>query len=257
MLAADRRNQILERLQRDKKVEVGQLSREFGVSEETIRRDLERLERDGLAVKSYGGAVLNESLNIEVPFNVRKKRNVEGKQKIARMVAELVQDGDHLMMDASSTTVFIVKALKKKKRLTIVTNSIEVMLEAGDVEGWKVLSTGGRMKEGYLALVGAKAVEGVLAYHAQKAILSCKAFDISRGFSDSSEEVAQVKQTMWRCSTECILAVDSSKFRQLAFAKIGDFKDVDKIVTDEMPDERMLRIFWEAGVECLYPGKKA
>lgn len=90
------------------------MSREFGVSEETIRRDLERLERDGLAVKSYGGAVLNESLNIEVPFNVRKKRNVEGKQKIARMVAELVQDGDHLMMDASSTSVFIVKALKRK-----------------------------------------------------------------------------------------------------------------------------------------------
>ncbi len=253
MLAAERRNRILEKLQKEKKVVVGQLSQEFGVSEETIRRDLERLERDGLAVKSYGGAVLNESLNIEVPFNVRKKRNVEGKQKIARMVADLIGDGEHLMMDASSTSVFIAKALKKKRKLTVVTNSIEVMLEASDVEGWKVISTGGRMKEGYLALVGAKAVEGILAYHAEKAILSCKAFDISRGFSDSSEEIAQVKQTMLRCSKECILAVDSSKFRRLAFAKIGDFKDVDKIVTDEKPDERMLRIFWEAGVECVYP----
>ena len=125
MLALERRNLILEKLQEEKKVVVSELSQQFGVSEETIRRDLEKLEKEGLATKSYGGAVLNESTSIDMPFNVRKKANVSGKQKIAEIVASLIHDGDHIILDASSTAVFVAKAIKDKENLTVITNSIE------------------------------------------------------------------------------------------------------------------------------------
>lgn len=154
MLALERRNLILEKLQEDKKVVVSSLSRQFGVSEETIRRDLEKLEADGFAIKSYGGAVLNENSNIDMPFGIRKNKNVSAKQKIAELTAKLVDDDDQIMLDASTTAVFIARALKQKARLTVVTNSIEVLLELAEMPGWSVISTGGKLKEGYLALLG-------------------------------------------------------------------------------------------------------
>ena len=89
MLAIERRNAILEKLQVERRVVVSELSQLYNVSEETIRRDLEKLENDGYVIKSYGGAVLNENTNVDLPFNVRKNRNVLGKQKIAAIVSEM------------------------------------------------------------------------------------------------------------------------------------------------------------------------
>ena len=109
MLAVERRNLILEKLQEEKKVVVSELSTLFGVSEETIRRDLDRLDKEGLASKSYGGAILNENSGFDMPFNVRKKRNMEGKRVIAGLVEGLVQEGEHIILDPSTTAVAIVK----------------------------------------------------------------------------------------------------------------------------------------------------
>ena len=128
MLAIERRNEILVKLQAERRVVVSELSQLYDVSEETIRRDLEKLVNDGFAIKSYGGAVINENANIDLPFNVRKNHNVIGKQCIAEVVSTLVQDGESLMLDASSTAVFIAKALKDKKNLTIITNSVEIIV---------------------------------------------------------------------------------------------------------------------------------
>ena len=113
MLAIERRNDILERLQADKRVVVSELSAIYQVSEETIRRDLEKLENDGLVIKSYGGAVLNEHSIFDLPFNIRKNQKIVEKEKIARLIAGMVRDGEALMLDASSTDVYIAKALKR------------------------------------------------------------------------------------------------------------------------------------------------
>ena len=142
MLALERRNLILEKLQEEKRVVVSELSQLYGVSEETIRRDLDKLDKDGLAVKSYGGAVINENTSIDMPFNVRKKKNVAGKQKIAELIAEMIQDGDHIAIDASTTSVFIAKAIRQKERITLVTNSIEIIIELADVSDWDIISSG-------------------------------------------------------------------------------------------------------------------
>lgn len=257
MLAIERRNEILEKLQKEKRVVVSELSRAYGVSEETIRRDLEKLENEGYVIKSYGGAVLNENVNIDMPFNVRKNTNVVGKQKIAEIVKDMVKDGERLMLDSSSTAVFIAKALKEEKRnLTIITNSIEIIIELFDRPDWHVLSTGGLAMEGSLALVGPQTDQMLRAYHVDKAIISCKGFDMENGITDSNELHAGNKKTMLERADCRILAVDSSKFGHTAFTTIGGLENISTIITDEEPEEQWLELFEKYQVECVWASER-
>lgn len=254
MLALERRKLILQKLQEEKRVVVGDLSREFGVSEETIRRDLDRMDSEGTVVKSYGGAVLNESDKIDMPFNMRKKFNVDGKQKVAALVAEMVEDGDHITLDASTTAVFIAKALRRKQRLTVVTNSVEILVELSDVPGWNLISAGGSLKEGYLALVGPSTAENLRQYRVEKAIISCKGIDRARGLMDGSEEFCQAKREMLHSAQTRILAVDRTKFSRTAFCRIADLSEINIVVTDGQPDGEWLQEFGRLGIRCVWPG---
>lgn len=255
MLALERRNSILEKLQENKRVVVSELSQLYNVSEETIRRDLDKLDKDGLCIKSYGGAVINDNTNIDMPFNIRKKSNVSGKQVIAEIIADLIHDGEHIMLDASTTAVFIAKAIKNRHNMTVITNSIEIIIELSDVPDWTIVSTGGTVKPGYLAMVGAHAVERLNSFNVEKAIFSCKGFNLKKGFTDSNEQFTQAKKAMLRAGDKCILAVDSSKFGKVSFSKIGDLNEVDIVVTDKMPDAEWMEMFVRHNVTCLYPKK--
>lgn len=252
MLAVERRNLILEKLQDEKSVVVSELSEQFDVSEETIRRDLDKMEKMGLATKTYGGAVLVENSSTDMPFSVRKKKNMRGKRTIADIVSGLVSDGDHIILDPSTTTVAIVNALKDKKRLTLVTNSIEVLVEVVDVPGWNVISTGGSIWENYLVLVGPKAVESIGTFNADKVIMSCKGLDMEKGITDSNEMFSQVKKAMLRSANHRILAVDHTKFEKVAFSQICEVRDIDMVVTDIRPSDVWMEYFKEKGIECLY-----
>ena len=198
MLAVERRNMILEKLQDERKVVVSELSTLFDVSEETIRRDLDKLDRQGLAIKSYGGAVLNENSTLDMPFNVRKNRNIKGKQQIAELISGLVKEDEHIIVDPSTTAVAIVKALKSRKKLTVITSSIEVLIELSDVSGWDIICTGGTLRENYLTLVGSRAADMISSFYADKAIISCKGIDMNKGVTDANEALSQVKQAMLR-----------------------------------------------------------
>ena len=260
MLALERRNLILEKLQNEKRVVVSELSQLYGVSEETIRRDLDKLEKEyeltsaGIdAIKSYGGAVINEDVSIDLPFNVRKNQNVVGKQKMAEIVASLVHDGEHLLLDASTTAVFVAKALKEKERLTVITNSMEILLELADVSGWNIISTGGMMKEGYLAFLGSRTEEVIRSYFVDTVIFSCKALDENWGVMESQEAFGTAKRAMLDSGRKKILVVDNTKFDQTAFSVAGRLRDVDIVVTDAKPSEKWLKLFKEEGVECRYP----
>lgn len=252
MLAIERRNKILAILQKESRVVVSDLSKAFHVTEETIRRDLEKLENDGFAKKSYGGAIINESLNVDLPFTVRKTTNVSGKQEIAETIAALIQDGDSIMIDASSTAVYIAKQLKNKKNLTIITNSIEILLELSEVTGWKVLSTGGVMKEGSLSLVGYQAEKMISSFHVDKTIISCKGLDIEKGITDSNEMEAHVKKLMLDSANIKILAADSTKFDKISFTKICELSEFDMIVTDVNPDQKWEHITNSLNIEIKY-----
>lgn len=253
MLAIERRNAILEKLQAERRVVVSELSQIYKVSEETIRRDLEKLENDGFAIKSYGGAVINENANVDLPFNIRKKRNVISKQKIAEVISSRIKDGTSIMLDASSTAVYIAKALKERKNLTLITNSIEILIEMFDTPNVNVLSTGGAMREGSFALVGPQTDKMLKSYHVDIAIVSAKGFDLETGMTDTEEFHANNKKTMLHAGREKVLAVDSSKFGKTAFTEIGTLEDISMVVTDAKPDEVWLQAFKEYGIECIYP----
>lgn len=253
MLAIERRNAIMEKLQAERRVVVSELSELYEVSEETIRRDLDKLENDGFAIKSYGGAVLNENANLDLPFNIRKNRNVLGKQKIADNIAAMINDGERIMLDASSTAVAIAKAIRDKKDLTVITNSLEIGIELLENPACKVISTGGEVLGSAFALVGHLTDKAIGSYYVDKAIVSCKGFDMEAGFTDSDERHANNKSSMLAAAKERILAVDSSKFNRFSFAKIGDLRDITTIVTDRKPEAEWLSKFEEYGVECIYP----
>ncbi|MFV0342723.1 MAG: DeoR/GlpR family DNA-binding transcription regulator [Anaerocolumna sp.] len=252
MLAIERRNKILSILQKESRVVVSDLSALFEVTEETIRRDLEKLEKEGFAKKTYGGAIVNESVNVDLPYTVRKKANVTNKNKIAEMISSLIEDGDHVMMDASSTAVYVAKHLKNKKNITLITNSIEILLELSDMTGWKVLSTGGMLKEGSLSLVGYQAENMISNFHVDKAIVSCKGIDMEKGITDSNEMDAHIKKLMFEAANVKILAADSSKFNRISFTKIDNLEEIDILVTDSELDVNWIKNLHSMNVKVYH-----
>lgn len=253
MLALERRKIILEKIHKDKKVIVSELSKEFDVSEETIRRDLEKLADEGHVIKSYGGAVINEIGSIDLPFNVRWKANAAGKQKIAELVNKEVKDGEHIFLDASTTAVFIAKNLKQKKHLTIITNSIEILLELSDVTDWNIIDTGGTLKGDSMSLVGKKATDNIERYNADKVFLSCKGIDMKKGVTEGNDETGSIKQSMIESSSKVYLTVDSTKFDKIAFSTICPLSRIDVIITDKKPEEKWITLLGEKGIEIYFP----
>ena len=242
MLAVERRKQILEQVHKDKKVIVSELSKQFHVSEETIRRDLEKLADEGHVIKSYGGAV-----------NVRWKSNSVGKQKIADLISHEIQDGDHIFLDASTTAVFIAKNIKNKQHLTVITNSIENLLELSDITEWDIISTGGSLKAGSMSFLGIRAAESIQTYNADKVFLSCKGLDIEKGVTEGNDEASSIKQSMIQSAKKVYLTVDSSKFDRVAFSKTCPLSRLDVVVTDQKPEQRWMDAFEKNGVQCIYP----
>ena len=252
MLAIERRREIIARLSLDGKVIVSGLAREFGVTEETIRRDLEKLDQDGLASKTHGGAVAKQNASLDLPYNVREGVNVIQKQMIASKVADLISDGERIMVDSSSTSLYVIKCLKHKKNLTVITNSVKVLLELADMQDWTVLSTGGMLKRGALSLNGSSAEKMINSYHVDTAICSCKGLDTALGVTDSNENDSIIKQEMLNSADRRILTLDSDKFDKKSFVKVCDIKNIDMIVTDKEPSEKWLSICSDHGLELVY-----
>ena len=252
MLAIERRSAILSKLVVEGKVLVSDLSREFGVTEETIRRDLEKLDNDGLVHKTYGGAVKADNINLDLPFQVRKQKNVENKQRIAAVIAEMIDDGAYLMLDSSTTALCVIQHIINKKNITIITNSVEILIELCNKPDWTVISTGGTLKEGGLALVGYQTEKMLAGFHVDMAICSCKGIDENVGITDSNERDSAIKNAMFKSAKNRILAVDSTKFGHASFVKVCDLGDVDVIVTDTEPEQNWLNKLSQCGVEIKY-----
>jgi len=256
MLAVERRKRILSILRSEKRVYVSELSRAFSVSEETIRRDLEKLESEGYAGRTYGGAILKENNGEDTPYDIRKRAEISEKSAIARLTATIVSDGDYIILDESSTSYYIAKALKNKKNLTVITNSMEIVREIAPVQGWNVLCTGGSLRSSAPSFAGHQAESMVRSYHVDKAILSCGSLDIRAGFTDRHEDTALIKRAMMSAARQVILAADHAKFDRIAFAKIGDISNLSTIVTDVEPSEKWKETLSRLGVQLLYEKRR-
>ncbi|MDR0856458.1 MAG: DeoR/GlpR family DNA-binding transcription regulator [Clostridiales bacterium] len=250
MLAQHRREQIKSLLDIEGSCIVTTVAVQFGVSEETVRRDLEILEKEGVCQKTYGGAVAVGDRG-EQPFLFRKKSHVAEKNLIGRLAAAEVKDGDRIMLDASSTALYIAKHLVTKKNLTVVTNSVEILVELSQVSGWHIYSTGGTLNEGSLALVGTKADKLIGEFHVDKAFISCKGYDLKGGCTDSSEVHACTKSAMLAAADRTFLAADGSKFDKISFALIAPPDAFHTVITNSLPAKAWQDYFAAAGVRLL------
>ena len=255
MLAIERKNEILNKLRVEQRVLVSELAASYNVTEETIRRDLDKLEKEGFATKTYGGAILGNSTKTDLSFTVRNRTNVDAKNTIAELVANLIDEGDHLMIDDSSTSMYAVKKLKEKNNLTVITNSVELIVELSGVEGWNVMLTGGRLKPDSLALIGEQTQKMLRNFHVDKVLFSCKGIDPVAGITDSSEFHAQTKQSMMQAAKKRILVLDNTKFDKVSFVNIANLDEINVVVTNQKPNREWLRFFEYHKIDCVYPAE--
>lgn len=236
MLGLERRQKIMEKIRLDRKVYVSELAKTFKVTEETIRRDLEKLESQDLLKRSYGGAVIAESTSDELSYTRRSAINSEGKLIIAEKAASLIHDGDTIMMDSSTTCQALLQRLKGQRDITVITNSIRLMNDFTG-SGFKMICTGGTMRDSSCALTGSIACQTLAKYYVDFAFISCKSIDLKKGIMESNESESRVKSIMMQQARKTILLVDHSKFDKTAFVKCDDLARVDTLVTDVPPSK--------------------
>ena len=226
----------MEKIRLDRKVYVSDLAKTFKVTEETIRRDLEKLEGQDLLRRSYGGAVITESTSEDLSYKRRSAINSESKLAIAEKAARLIQDGDTIMMDSSTTCQALLQRLKGQKDITVITNSIRLMNDFMG-SGFKMICTGGTMRESSCALTGSIASQTLEKYYVDFTFISCKGIDREKGLMESNEEESEIKQIMIEQAKKAILLADHSKFGKTAFIKTCDFSKIAAIVTDADPGD--------------------
>lgn len=251
MLGLERRQKIMEKIRLDRKVYVSELAKSFKVTEETIRRDLEKLESQDLLRRSYGGAVIAESTSDELSYTRRSTINSESKLAIAEKAASLIHDGDTIMMDSSTTCQALLQRLKGQRDITVITNSIRLMSDFTN-SGFKMICTGGTMRESSCALTGSIACQTLSKYCVDFAFISCKSIDLKKGIMESNESESRVKSVMMQQARKTILLVDHSKFDKTAFVKCDDFEHIDTVVTDDAPSKEWQEYFSEHHISLIF-----
>jgi len=230
LLVAERRRKIVELVNERLSIRVSELSDIFSVTEETIRRDLEKLEQDQLLSRSHGGAVSIEKEATDVPFVVREITNSDEKKAIAAEAVNWIEPGEQIVLDASTTAWYMAQELPDMP-LTVITNSIKVALELSKKEQIKVISTGGMLLANSLSYVGPLSERSLDSYYVNKLFLSCKGVHLS-GLSDSNEWQAILKKKMMDIASQVILLADSSKFGVKTFAQISELTRIHHVISD-------------------------
>nr|WP_319489305.1 DeoR/GlpR family DNA-binding transcription regulator [uncultured Caproiciproducens sp.] len=252
MSAAERLDIIKQLVANDKKVYVSQLSTKFNMTEETIRRDLEKLEAEGILTRTYGGAILNKESSFDVVhFYKRASINMEQKQMIAVKAVELLKNKSTISADSSSTVMETLKLIKNWSNVTLLTNSTEALSELNQSE-LRVISTGGVLNKSSLSLQGVVAKKTIENYNVDILLMSCKGLDMQKGALDSNESEAELKKLMVHQATEVALLVDHTKFDRSAFVQLVDLNHINYIVTDQCPDEKWIQFFQENQIKIIY-----
>lgn len=237
---------------KEKKVYVSKLSEKFNVTEETIRRDLEKLEQEGVVTRSYGGAILNiEKTNDDIPFYKRSRTNIEIKQEIANKTLKFIKEGSTIVADCSSTVLELLRLVKDRNDITVITNSVEVLQDI-NLSGLNIISTGGVLTKKSLSLQGFITQNTLKKYNVDIALISCKGLDLDKGILDSNEVEAEIKRSMIKQANKVLLLVDHTKYDKTAFVKLFDYEDIDYIITDREPNEEWINLLHANNVEVIY-----
>ncbi|WP_248928037.1 DeoR/GlpR family DNA-binding transcription regulator [Paenibacillus hamazuiensis] len=251
MLAAERFDKIVSLVNERGSIRVSELSELFQVTEETIRRDLDRLEQAGRLRRSHGGAVsVKSDQQPEIPYFEREITHAEEKKRIAQAAIGRIRPKDRILLDASSTAWYMAAEVPDIP-LTVLTNSIKVAMELSSKEKIEVISTGGILAQRSLSYVGPLAERSLNAYHVDKVFLSCKGVHLDRGISESNELQARIKERMIGTADEVVLLADSSKFGVQAFTQVADLSEVDVIITDNRIAPEIVERLQERGITVI------
>ncbi|MHA6258873.1 DeoR/GlpR family DNA-binding transcription regulator [Sporosarcina sp. CAU 1771] len=232
MFQDERHEQIMKELNRKKSIKTVDLSKKFNVTRETIRRDLQELEEEGLLKKVHGGAILTKT-NVEPPYLKRSQLHLEEKEAIAKRAADLVEDGDSLYIDIGTTTLMMVNYLQGKKNLTVVTNGLLHAVEFTKIEGTKVILSGGEIRAGEMSLSGPISTKGIKHLYVDKSFIGVGGLSIDSGITDYHVHESELRAIMIENSTEVIALADFSKFGVRAFTQVCEIKDLTALITDK------------------------
>lgn len=231
MMPAHRQNLILERLERQSMVRVGDLSREFGVTTETIRRDLEQLSEGGLVSRTHGGAVATEALHHDRPFRDRSTQRLDEKSAIARAVVDDIKPGEILGLDASSTSTVLADLLPDVA-ITVVTNSAAIIQTLGSRPNVTIIATGGVLDPQTMAFAGTIAEGTIRRFTFDRLFISCRGIDPNRGVGEASDELARLKQCMIEAASTVYVLADHTKFDRRPAFQCATWAEIDYLVTD-------------------------
>lgn len=255
MLAVERRTKILEMLRQQGIVTVLELSKLFEVSEETIRRDLQKMETTEGVARTYGGAYITKAVHSDIPIRIREGFYLEGKETIAALADDLIEEGDTIILDSSTTCLHIAERLKARRNLVVITNAVKIVIALAESEGIKVICAGGTLRQSQLSFVGPAAIKSLGSYYADKAFVSCTGVDLQNGLTDSDEQEAEIRKKMLEQAKRKILVVDYTKFGKTSFSVIAPVDVADSLVTDREPPEEWRHELGIKKIKCVYRGQ--
>ena len=232
---AARKQLILEKLNQNSEIRITDLSRQLNTSVVTVRKDLDDLEREGLLKRVRGGAILNYRGQNNAMYLDKMKVKKEEKMMIAAAVANLISDGDTVLINSGSTTLYCTQALRTKKNLIVITNAVQVFNEISYCRNITTFFLGGRFAPEIQATFGDDTNEQLARYKADKLIIGMDGADINAGATTYNYVEATAMRQMMKCSREKILVVDDSKIGHAALVRIGMLSEFDVIVTNYQP----------------------
>lgn len=254
MLAAERQRAIASSLLAQQVVTVTDLCQRFNVSANTIRRDLRALEQSRVVTVVHGGALSNESKDTEIPFPKRQVSAVNEKMLIGTRAAQLVEDGEAIILDAGTTTHEIAKALRCRQDLTVITNAINIAQELAECPGIVTILSGGVVRAKSNCLVGQTAERTLSEWHVAKAFISVGGVDIEAGLTNPNPFEATVKQAMIKAARQVILVATSDKFGYRSLAPFAPITAVHTIVTDDKLPADIAASIRRLGIELIIAG---
>ena len=238
MLSVERINTIKQLLIKYESVSIPELSKQFCVSGETIRRDIDKIcAEDSRVIKVYGGAYRAKS-NQDPPYMIRKASMVDEKKHIAANAMRFINDNDTIMLDSSTTALVLSNMIAESQlNLTVITNSLSIVNELCECPNICIVNIGGSFDINSRSFCGNITLSSLKNYHADSAFISCSGLSCNFGATDSSEEAALIRRAMISNSSCSILLVDSNKFGRCKTNRIADIDQFTAIITNKMPDE--------------------
>lgn len=229
----ERKNLIVEYINKNAKATVPELCTEFSVSSATIRNDLRALANKGLINRTHGGAISNQNVSFEQENREKSVRRVEAKEAIAQLAAEYIREGDSICLDAGTTMYKLAQRLTAFRELTVVTYDIGIANFLENHTSNRVIIAGGMIRKKFNYTVGEMALAVLERLNVDTFFLTANGVCLQKGLSTPDIETSRLKRTMISNSNTTILLADSSKVDAVSFARFAGFEDLDVVITDQ------------------------